>query len=113
MGAIEDKRRQVLADLGMGIRAAKDTPDNVLANYVGDVAILVSAAKENGKGADALATTAIKAVEQALEATAKRHEADKKADKPALDRRLVGNRRDNLLILLDLAESKGKAEAVK
>lgn len=103
MKVIEEKRRRVLADLGVGIRRAKGVEDGMVANQFGDIAILVEAAKANA-GNDNIETAAIRAVESALNAQAKRFAESTLEGKTPLEKNLVGNLRENLLILLELAE---------
>lgn len=107
MGVIEERRREVIRALGVGIRGAKDQEQFPLGNKYGDVVLLVETAKRVHKpGADSFVDAAMKAVEGSLppaEAAYKKRVAEKQIV-PELERILVPNFRKNLLIVVELAE---------
>lgn len=108
----DERLAEKLRDLGAGVRASKD---NGIAkgNTYGDIELIVSLAKQRHRpGVNILVDKAMAAVEGSLSPVAVAHakRAASGVEVPALERVIVPNQREHLLIVIELAEGNGKQE---
>ncbi len=109
----DERIAEKLRDLGMGVRASKDN-GAPKGNTYGDVDLLVSLAKQRHKpGVNVLVDKAMAAVAGSLPPVAAAHakRASTGVEVPELERVIVGNQREHLLIVIELAEGNGQQDS--